>query len=150
MSKFLKIYMIALLSVVAAGCTQNDGDISPYFGFWRLDSIDVDDEPLKDYVRNQVWSFQNNIICIIENHDYHERDDHWGSWSEVDGALILDFEHHDDVSSPTMYAPPAILNFPEDVPAQLDIVSQTSGTMVLSLVATDGSEYIYTLSKVYK
>lgn len=145
------IKMLAMMAFITlfSACTQNNGDISPYFGYWRLDSIEIDGENDDDYDGNIVWSFQNNIIMITENNDHHDYDTHIGTWSESDGHLMLLFTHHDDVSGAGSFIPPSILGFPDDGIVDLVIEAQTSGAMTLSQTSDSGESYTYILSKVY-
>ena len=43
---FIPLLIIMLL---ISGCTQNNGEIDPWFGTWRLESLTCDGEPADDY-----------------------------------------------------------------------------------------------------
>lgn len=79
-------------------CTQNNGEIDPWFGFWRLTSLTADGEPVEDYDNNIVWSFQNNIIMIDIYGDHEEYIESWGTWTcnDEETLMTLDFSHRDD------------------------------------------------------
>jgi len=153
MAKTIK-YTILLMSLaigtLIAACTQNNGDISPYFGFWRLAEFEADGVPVEDYDGDQVWSFQNNNICITVNHSHHDHDEYWGTWTENDGKLILDYSHHDDdPASEGGYRAPAVLRFPGNTGAELEIKSITSRKIVLTMTGVSGEILMYILEKVY-
>lgn len=146
----------AAITVIAAmtlwSCTQNNGEIDPWFGFWRLTSLTVDGEPVEDYDNNIVWSFQNNIIMIDIYGDHEEYIESWGTWTcnDEETLMTLDFSHRDDTENKGQYAPPAVLGFSREKPNTLTIEGLSSRKAVLSTFsAKDGHRYVYKLEKVY-
>lgn len=143
---FIPLLIIMLLT---SGCTQNNGEIDPWFGTWRLESLTCDGEPSDDYHGQMTWSFQNNIICLVTDLGHHSYTQTWGTWAAPEGErkLLLDFDQRDDINGTNVYTPPSWLGF-DGLQPTLTIVSQSSREMTLKLDNTTGS-YLYCLKKIY-
>lgn len=151
MRKLIHIICLILFMSSLSACTQNNGDIGPLFGFWRLNELTCDGEPVAGYeAGDEIWSFQNNIIFIQtlgEAHDYEER---VGTWTRHDNILSIDFTHWNAETDIEYYfKAPAILNFSDNQVNDLTVETITSDNLVLKMIAEDGSLMGYTLKKVY-
>ncbi|MDE5983000.1 MAG: lipocalin-like domain-containing protein [Duncaniella sp.] len=153
----LRIYNIFFLMVMAAGfltgCTQNDGDIGPWFGRWRLDKMTCDGKNMDIYadadIRLVYWSFQNNIVRVAVQHAHDVEEITFGRWSQQDDLLLLDFTASGDpVDNPGIFTPPAILHFESDEINRLTINEMTDSYLDLSHHGADGRLYQYFLKKV--
>lgn len=147
------IHLSLILPAAAAiltGCTQNNGDISPWFGYWRMTSLTIDGKPDPDYSGNITWSFQSNIVFINLNLPHHEYDDGVGTWSSDGTILTLDYTHsHDQGNYEYLYTPPAVLRLPDDHPVDFTITRQTGRRTDLRRTLADGAVMECKLEKVY-
>lgn len=148
--------LLALLIMAAAclmtGCTHNNGDIGRWFGTWTVERILVDGEPYAPYEHNMVWKFQNSVFSMqLINTDpaIHERLQHWGSWSEADGALIIDFTHSNDAYAPGegIYAPFPVSLLNRGGTSVLRIASDKGNEVTLLFTPTEGEEVTYIIRK---
>lgn len=146
--KRLTIYIFLMLMLI--GCTQNDGIITPMFGYWRLDRITVDGETVA--TPESVWAFQSSIVCFQMLKPIHEMEEHWALWDRMNGIMSVSFDNYDD-STPAgewPYNPPRIPGFPKGVAIlQLKEITVSKHDMILEHIASDGTCYIYYLSKLY-
>lgn len=141
-----------ILLMTLAGCTQNNGDISPWFGYWRVESIALDGEPDPAYTGGMTWSFQNNIIDITTPLDNsHTVSKVWGTWrNDADETLTVDFTHWQNQGNEAYaYMAPALLQFSADAPVTYIISSQGGGKTVLDRTLPDGKLQQITLKKAY-
>ncbi len=146
-----RLLIFVLLSVAAMSCRTNNGDIGHLFGSWLLEDMTVDGETPEDFDPEVTfWSFQNNIIRISRVGFMYEHDDRWGTWTEEDNQLILNFTHHDNISAPGTYPylAPQWLGFPANSLIPLEYVSHSSSRMVLKWQGVNGVTYIYSLRKI--
>lgn len=151
MKRIIRLSLIlAVIATAFAGCTQNNGDISPWFGYWRMTSLTIDGEPAPDYDGNITWSFQSNIVFINTGLPYHEYDEGVGTWSAEGSTLTIDFTHsHGQGNYEFMYTPPAVLRLPDDRPADFTITHQTGRRTDLRRTLPDGSVMECKLEKAY-
>lgn len=142
-----RLFLLPLL-LLAAGCTQNDGDIGRWFGFWRLESITVDSTTDDAYQGNITWAFQADIIEIDIMLPGHVRDNGYGTWSaDPDGnAITINFTHTAD--NPSDVDLPAAMHLPWPGAYRLDIVADNGRAVTLATRA-DGHDITYRLVKVY-
>lgn len=152
--KALRLILTALaLTLLMAGCTQNNGDISPWFGYWRVESITLDGTPDAAYAGGMTWSFQNNIIDITTPTDpHHSYSKVWGTWAadEAERTLTVDFTHwRDQGDEAYAYLAPAVLQINPDEPAVYSIESRKGRVTVLGRMLPDGRRQSITLNKAY-
>lgn len=152
----IKILTIALLLMLGLGaCTHNNGDIGDFFGTWKLSEITIDGTNDSDYQGDVFWKFQASLIQMLtvddSTHDYSVS---MGSWSQpLDNILRLDFTHTDtDHPEPgsSAYSPQPGLHLPSACVFDMDIISLSSGKMVLRYTDTAGAQpvvYQYTFKK---
>lgn len=81
---FIPLLIIMLLT---SGCTQNNGEIDPWFGTWRLESLTCDGEPSDDYHGQMTWSFQNDIICLVTDLGHHSYTHRHGAHGPLPKAI---------------------------------------------------------------
>lgn len=144
-----KIFLLLLPILFMVSCTQNDGDISPWFGNWRLTSVEADGEPVEEYKGNMTWAFQNDIICLTTVTGPQTADYVWGRWSECGAEMILSFDNHDDNNGTVIYEPPVWLGFSISEPNRLEIQRSNGREAVMTLTDADGKVFTYKLKKVY-
>ncbi|MDE7407637.1 MAG: lipocalin-like domain-containing protein, partial [Muribaculaceae bacterium] len=128
---------------MSAACTShNGGDIGPYFGQWKLESITIDGEIDDEYTGNVFWQFQENVIDILEIVDLHGVIQHFGTWSADGTVLTLQYTYGDShwPSGTGPYAPPASVHLPSGI-FSMNVISVSSGKMKLSYQSHDGVVY---------
>lgn len=143
------IIISAVAALILTSCTQNNGYISTWFGYWKMTELKVNGEDVADYNGRITWSFQNNIVCITESDVHHNYDEGFGTWESEDRALTVDFTHWQGVPNTYLYTPPRILQIPLDRKTTYEIVSQSGKEMQLSRVLDDGSRMDIYLKKAY-
>lgn len=148
MKTILKLFISLVVIVIAEACTQNNGEIDPWFGFWRLTGLSADGETVDDYNGNMVWSFQNNIVCMTTTFGVHERTECWATWRQDGEYLLIDFDNHED-SGVGIYTPPEVLRMSGDGVNRLEITGMSGKHITLSGATSDGAVMIYYLEKVY-
>ena len=55
MRKALRIIAAVVMTAISGSCTHNNGDIGPWFGEWKLTSIEIDGSPDAAYKANTFW-----------------------------------------------------------------------------------------------
>lgn len=143
---------VAAMTIAMGGCTQNDGVITPLFGSWQLDSIELNGSQDDLNKPDCVWGFQSSVICIMMIEPMHSVQEHWGTWSRSDGEMTLCFDNSDNSTAPGEwpYNPPKIPGFPAG-PSRLQLreLQINDRRMKLEYTAPDGDNYVYNLSKMY-
>lgn len=147
--RIIKLIACIAAAVTITGCTCNNGYIGDWFGTWHLEKIQIEGNDLADYQGNIFWQFQSNVINMSEltPGGYHERENHWGTWSENGKMLSLDFNHpvtSGSITPSSLYEPPKIMNLPLE--ADLAIDKFTSSRLVVTYNAPEAS-YKYILKK---
>lgn len=135
-----------------AACRMNNGDIGDYFGSWLLYDMTVDGVTPESFNNEETfWEFQNNIIQISRVDEFYDKEGRWGTWSEEDGKLLLNFTHFDYGTNPGtgQYAAPEWIGFPKKGIITLTFVSRSSKHMTLSWHDSTGAIYIYSLRKIW-
>lgn len=143
--------IIAVCTLLLSACTQNNGDIGPLFGFWRLTELTSNGEPVEGFTSgDEVWSFQNNIIFILSLGEAHDYDERAGTWERDASTLTLDFTHWKGQGDMEYYyIPPAILGFSIERPNVMTVDLLTSSEMCLRMTTDGGDVMAYRLEKVY-
>lgn len=84
----------------------------------------------------------------------NEREDAYGTWSEKDGTLLLDFSYSDDRNPPVAgnagtgkYAPFAETHIPYGEVSALVIESASGNSKTLRYFSPDGRTYTYKIRK---
>ncbi len=147
-----RLSFIAFLLLTLRACRVNNGDIGGCFGSWLLYDMKIDGETPDDFDPELTfWQFQNNIIDICRVEFMYDRVTHWGTWSEENGKLLLNFMHHDgdEPSGIGGYSAPAWIGFTSDEIMSLTFVKRESNRMTLSWNSPDGHLYIYSLRKIW-
>lgn len=151
MKSRISLLLIILIATLSS-CTQNNGNIGPYFGSWLQYDMTIDGEKAPDFKTDETfWEFQNNIIEISRVDGMYEKNGRWGTWEERDGQLLLNFMHHDDQNQvgTSGYRAPEWLYFTSDAIIDLTIVSNKSGQMTLQWHDGDGRLICYYLRKIW-
>ncbi|MDE7136394.1 MAG: lipocalin-like domain-containing protein [Muribaculaceae bacterium] len=149
MKNLISILLFLAVIISTPGCTQNDGDIGPWFGTWRLEQIIIDGTPDNDYNRDIIWKFQADVISMVVVNDVtHTAISSWGTWTHTDNTLTLNFTYSDtdNPAGSYKYAPPAATYLPPAI-SLLQVVSLSKGEIVLEYVSEQNINYIYKLAK---
>ena len=147
-----RLLMIILPLLLFCSCRMNNGDIGDLFGSWLLYSMTVDGQTPEDFdAEETVWEFQNNIISISRVEFMYDKESRWGTWSEADGKLLLNYTHHEHgVNQGTAkYSAPEWLGFPPNQIIPLTFVERTSNRMSLTRTSENGEVYVYSLRKIW-
>ncbi len=142
------LFLPIIIGLICGGCTCNNGDIGPWFGNWHLEEITADGITTTDYDGNMFWQFQNDVICMPVPGPYHSGVFHWGTWTEQDGLLILDYDHHRDNApeeTNNVFTPPAESHIPAGI-ITLTINRLSGGKLTLTYEAPEAT-YRYYLKK---
>lgn len=136
--------------VAMSSCTHNNGDIGPYFGTWKMLSVEIDGEVDAGYAGNVFWKFQNQVVCMVRvNEVNHTTTECWGTWKEIGNELHLNFTHEDYYHKPgsSYYSPLPETYLPSMQTLELDIVSLSGSSMQLKYVTDDNSVIEYKFTK---
>ncbi|MGN1264399.1 MAG: hypothetical protein ACI4UL_01140 [Muribaculaceae bacterium] len=135
-----KIMMTLVLLAVAASCTCNDGDIGPWWGRWKVTSIECNGEQIDDYAGNIFFAFQNSVFLMMRVNEGSGQSGAFGVWSD-DGKGTLEISFPDKA-----YKPFEVLHMSQDRNVlTYDKVEKKGFT--LTAVAADGNTYAYHLVK---
>ncbi|MDE6378947.1 MAG: lipocalin-like domain-containing protein [Muribaculaceae bacterium] len=147
MKKLLALFFV--LTLLAAGCTQNNGHIGPVFGSWALDGITENGDPL-ELQDETVFSFQNEVVQVIRIHSSFEIEARYGNFS-IEGD-IMQFKFLTELPSEgqgVRFLMPSWLYFPEgEMPLRFDVRKLDGSRMILAL-EHDGKVYVYTFSRTW-
>ena len=145
------ILLMSLMTIVTA-CTQNDGHIGKFFGSWVLTEMTVGNTAT-DFPQGQytTMSFQNDVVKFILHQPDGSYEERFGTWTESDGMLKLDFTHSDDRydAGTAIYRAPEWLDFPAKTITDLLIADMTDGKLTLVLDRTDGEEIVYKFERTW-
>ena len=90
MKKLINTLLALVALLPLAGCTHNNGDIGPWFGQWRIESITINGEKDTDYKGNLFFAFQSSVLRIsTTNTQTHETGSLYSNWEEVDGYMNI-------------------------------------------------------------
>ena len=150
----IHIFLTAVvLAAVLGSCTDNNGDIGPYYGVWALDRVTIDGTEATSWHDDEnwtVWEFQNNIIFIERDWPDGNYDRRVGTWSATDTELVLDFNHTNPEYDPGTgpFAAPEWI-YMEPGTNTLQIIRLTNRQMELSNTLADGRKVVYYLRHTY-
>lgn len=142
--------MIAV-AVLLGGCTQNHGHIGRLFGSWYLYAMTCNgaEEDIAVY-GDTFWSFQSNLIMMTTESEHYQVHKSYGTWTETDDALILDFSYtYEDTSADNAYNPPVWIGLPKAADIVLEYMVKSNKDMSLRYVDAEGNIYEYFLRKTY-
>lgn len=145
---YFRILIAAIAAcIISAGCTRNNGSIGEWFGEWKMQSVEINGTDDDTYKGDVLWKFQNNIVEMVVV-DGHSHTEHYGTWSDSDGELILNFTHSDDLTpaGTGKYAPPAQTYLPAAI-VSLKVIKLSSSEIVLQYAPDGSTTIIYTLRK---
>lgn len=81
--------IIALLPL--SGCLHNNGDIGPWFGQWKVESIEKNGEVAADYQGDGFLRFQSEVITAVRSYpSVHSSGTDYGNF--VDNGSTMDVE----------------------------------------------------------
>lgn len=96
MNKLLSMLCCAVMLLLTAGCTSNNGDIGEIFGQWKLERIDTQGmatDPTPGLT--MTWAFQNTTVRVLQMTDAHQSRESYGNFRIADETLFLDFADED-------------------------------------------------------
>lgn len=149
MKNLISILLFLTVIISTPGCTQNDGDIGPWFGTWRLEQILVNGTPDSGYNRDILWKFQADVISMVAVNDVtHTVISSWGTWTHTDNTLTLNFTYSDtdNPAGSYKYTPPTATHLPAAI-SRLQVVALSKGEIVLEYVSEQNINYTYKLAK---
>lgn len=149
-TRMMLLTAVLLLAAATTGC-DNNGDIGRWYGSWLLQEITVDGRPYTSWQSDDSWTtfaFQNNIVLVQRTNDTHDDlDVAWGTWTETNGTITMNFTHRDDTDNQYIYLPPAWIGFE---PGETTFtISGPDKALILTTTHTDGSQWAYRLRKAY-
>lgn len=150
--KVKNIFVLIVTAVLLAGCTQNHGYIGRLFGSWTLYAMTENGENVDISVHGDTfWSFQSDVIMMTRVFDHGTHEKRFGTWTETDNELILNFNHkYEGTPSGTgAYAPFEWLGMPGTDNIVLHYIEKERQRMAFDYTAPDGTEYQYFLKKTY-
>lgn len=81
----------AVVALVAAGCTHNNGDIGRWFGLWKVENITVNGSNDSNYTGNIFFAFQNTTFEQKQVHADQGVTQMIGEWREEGDMLTITF-----------------------------------------------------------
>lgn len=134
------------LTLLAGGCTKNDGDIGEWFGMWLVERIDVNSEEMTDYTGNVVLKFQGGVMESSTLLPYHEQVSYFANCRIEPDALIVGTGSNTEW--PAGFAPELMLPVGADL--RLEVTAFSANRAVLRWNdAGSGNIYDYYLKKIY-
>lgn len=131
-----------------SGCMQHNGRIGDWFGTWKLTEIEVNGSKDTEYDDNIFFQFQTDVVRIVEVDvsTSNSFKDCFGSWSDREATLVLDFGYTAD-NMDAGFTPPAItrLGREENI---LRVSKESSRAMTWTLQKPDSDQTVtYRLKK---
>ena len=139
--------LLTVLSLTFLLSCQNNGDIGPWYGMWKLTSLTIDGEEDPDYNGNVFWKFQTGVVQMVRY--YNNSGTCTGTWKEKSGTLELTYIYSDDLNEEASrkYSTLTGMHLPSTGVIPLEIVKRPSSTMVLKYRSEEGVTYVYTFKK---
>lgn len=129
MMKKLLYIPLFLLFLFCVGCTQNNGEIGNLFGFWRVTGEGISTNSGEEI----IWAFQNDILEITVNKPHHDASKTYGTYTDTDDALRIDFTHWKGLTDKEyLYHMPAQLGLPENEPFVMRVAKREGNEMTLT------------------
>jgi len=143
--KTLQHTLIALMTLVGlSACTHNDGDIGTWFGTWQVEDISCASTDCTGYTsdcQNYYFQFQGDICTVRYVSPMHDEEVDYGTWSEGDGTLDIDFP---DSNVAYFHVFANLLNL-ESSPQHLHFTINSSTSTEVTLAYTDATGNNWTL-----
>lgn len=149
-NRYIKLLSFAAIICLLVISCQNDGNIGPIFGTWRVDSA-VKEPGISLDCKGTTFSFQGNIVEVVRLLD--DMGSHipaYGNYSRDGNTITLNFTNHDnDIESGTsFYAAPSWLGMTSEQPMTMQCTIDDR-EMVWIWIAADGLTYTYKLHKTW-
>lgn len=147
--KRIALYICLLL--VMTSCKTNNGDIGRWYGLWTLERMAVDGTDVPA-VTDEGWTnfaFQNDVVLITRTDRLGDVDERFGTWTETDGFMDLDYGHRDDLGEGNqyIYKAPEWLYFIPDGVTRCRILSARDCCVILQQTDAQGRVITYCLKK---
>ena len=65
MKRIIIYSLLTIFSLTFLPSCQNNGDIGPWYGMWKLTSLTIDGEEDPAYEGNVFWKFQTGVVQMI-------------------------------------------------------------------------------------
>lgn len=152
MKKFSKAVVACIITLLFTSCLQNNGQIGPWYGMWKLTSLTINGVDDPEYEGNVFWKFQTGIVQMIEYDVENESSiTSTGTWKEKGNVLELTYEYsddsHQDPETSQKYTTLIGMHLPSTGVINLDINKKPGSSMKLTYRAEDGTAYVYTFKK---
>ena len=147
MKRLIIYYLLTIFSLAFLPSCQNNGDIGPWYGMWKLTSLTINGEEDPAYDGNVFWKFQTGVVQMIRY--YNNAGTCTGTWKEKSGTLELTYVYSDDanVEASKKYSTLDGMHLPATGVIPLEIVKRPSSKMVLKYRSEEGVTYVYTFKK---
>ncbi len=140
MSTTIRNFALALVAMILLpACTRNNGDIGPWFGAWKVESITVNGSPRADYEGNLFIMFQSCVVKFSMAQEHHESIDVNGNWEENNGNMHFSFPD-------SRFQPQAVTGLPAE--SDLAVTNQSSRHVTLTWTnPANGAVTVFQLKK---
>ena len=147
MKRIIIYSLLTIFSLTFLPSCQNNGDIGPWYGMWKLTSLTIDGEEDPAYEGNVFWKFQTGVVQMIRY--YNSSSTRTGTWKEKSGTLELTYVYSDDANDEASkkYSTLTGMHLPATGVIPLEIGKRPSSKMVLKSRSEEGVTYVYTFKK---
>lgn len=144
----INLFLLGIVAILMASCTQNNGNIGFWFGTWQCTEITVDGEPEADYNENLFFKFQTNVCNIVFVSPHNDFSQFFCEFKpQGDGTIILDCSHTSGIDTWHDYE----FDIPEGIPfvkgENVLSYSKINSRNVKLTFANEGKTITYTLKK---
>ena len=92
------ILLLCIMCVAGTACTHNHGEINGWFGTWAIDDAGTTDYDGTEVPRTLFLQFQSSVVCLRYTDVLHDGGESYGTWSEENGMMRIDFNGNFDVT----------------------------------------------------
>lgn len=137
---YSKIICTLALLFVLTGCVQNNGNIGPWFGQWKVERLTIDGKDDPDYAGNAFFRFQASVFSVcISYPDEHTSGTYYGTWTENGDYVDVVFNTKERAVPPHVYLKEQF---------RFRVIENNHKTKILEFVDEDtGITYTYYLKK---
>lgn len=145
-----RLLLILTATFSLTGCMQHNGHIGDWFGTWKLESITIDGASDPSYPGNIFFQFQTNVVRIaeVDTSVSNAVKECFGSWSETDNTLTLNFGYTSDANKDNFTLPSILKPQLKQGENILSVSKESSRKMTWTLQEPDSPQTLtYTLKK---
>lgn len=136
------LIMMAVAIISMTSCTHNNGDIGPWFGLWHIEEVQKDGAVVNEYQGTNFFAFQTSVFQLRYTDDLQTEEQTTGTWVDLGSEINITFPDQKIVWT-HFYG----IDMTAGAVNHFKVETITSKDMVLTLAATDGHNYRYTLKK---